>query len=571
MSQATSSSADGKFVVAAINPDSLAPRGEALLAKSVTAADMPAFLTEVNEVSVDFRELMAGLTRAKDEDTADEDAKNAYLDFVGRVLPELVRLDDLLNRKLLAVPGYEPPPELAGTWVDMRDAVELFRQENLPLMAEEAALGQRYGEIAGGLRIELDGEVLTLGQAQSKLESPDRALRERAYRAIVAGRTALFADLDVLFSRLMTVRNQTARNVGLPDYRALAWRQLKRREYTPEDTLRMHEAVEREVVPRLREVYARRARLLGLERLRPWDLACDVRGREALEPFESVRELEEGLSRMFHALDPELAAGFELLRDGWMDLEPRPTKVPGLGYQNYFPRSRRPYVYWSAVGTDDDLLTMRHEAGHAFHSVLTQNEWPYLWHFAQRPEMNELASQAMELLTLPYLTREKGGFYDEQDAARSQAALLVRALALMVQASKVDAIQHFVYTHPAEDGPPIAEIDAEWARLGERFDVGVDYTGFEEATAKGWQIIHVFLFPFYYIEYAMAYLGALQVWENARRDAPKALADYKAALSLGGTRPLDELYETAGVSFRFDQATIAHLAESAVEALGEEA
>ncbi len=571
MSQATSSSADGKFVVAAINPDSLAPRAEALLAKSVTAADMTTFLAEVNAVNVDFQELMAGLTRGKDEDTSDEDAKNAYLDFVGRVLPELARLGDLLNRKLLAVPGYEPPADLAGTWVDMRDAVELFRQENLPLLAEEAALGQRYGEIAGSLRIELDGEVLTLGQAQSRLESPDRALRERAYRAIVAGRKALFADLDEVFSRLMTVRNQMARNVGLPDYRSLAWRQLKRREYTPADTLRMHEAVEREVVPRLREVYARRARLLGLERLRPWDLTCDVRGREALEPFESVRELEEGLSRMFHALDPELAAGFELLRDGWMDLEPRPTKVPGLGYQNYFPRSRRPYVYWSAVGTDDDLLTMRHEAGHAFHSVLTQNEWPYLWHFAQRPEMNELASQAMELLTLPYLTREKGGFYDEQDAARSQAALLVRALALMVQASKVDAIQHFVYTHPAEDGPPIAEIDAEWARLGERFDVGVDYTGFEEATAKGWQIIHVFLFPFYYIEYAMAYLGALQVWENARRDAPKALADYKAALSLGGTRPLDELYESAGVSFRFDRATIAHLAALAVEALGDEA
>ena len=557
-----------KFVVADIDPDSFVPRMRALLDEDVTAADMPAFLVKVDAVSVDFGELIAGLVRAKDEDTADEGAKNAFLDVVSRVMPEVERVADQLNRKLLAVPGYEPPADLKGAWADMRDTVELFREENLELAAEEAALGQRYGEVTGALRIHLDGEVLTLGQAQAKLESPDRDLRERAYRAIVAGRSALRADLDEVFARLVPLRSEMARNAGLPDYRALAWRNAKRREYTPEDTLRMHEAVAREVVPRLRRVYERRANYLGLERLRPWDLDCDVQGREPLNPFATVAELEEGLARMFQALDPELAAGYELLRGGWMDLEPRPTKVPGLGYQNYFPRSRRPYVYWSAVGTDDDLLTMRHEAGHAFHSVLTQNRWPLQWHFSHRPEMNELASQAMELLTLPFLRRERGGFYGEEDAQRSQAALLVRALTLLVRAMQIDALQHFVYT---VDGVTTADIDAHWLEQLERFDVGVDYAGFEDAAAKGWQIIHVYLFPFYYIEYAMAYLGALQVWENARQDAPKALRQYKAALALGGTKPLNELYEAAGVSFKFDQVTIARLADLAVEALGDEA
>ncbi len=562
------SSTVSKFVVADIDPDSFVPRMRALLDEDVTAADMPAFLVKVDAVSVDFGELIAGLVRAKDEDTADEGAKNAFLDVVSRVMPEVERVADQLNRKLLAVPGYEPPADLKGAWADMRDTVELFREENLELAAEEAALGQRYGEVTGALRVHLDGEVLTLGQAQAKLESPDRDLRERAYRAIVAGRQALNADLDEVFARLVPLRSEMARNAGLPDYRALAWRNAKRREYTPEDTLRMHEAVAREVVPRLRRVYARRANYLGLERLRPWDLDCDVRGREPLRPFETVAELEEGLARMFQALDPELAAGYELLRGGWMDLEPRPTKVPGLGYQNYFPRSRRPYVYWSAVGTDDDLLTMRHEAGHAFHSVLTQDRWPLQWHFSHRPEMNELASQAMELLTLPFLRRERGGFYGEEDAQRSQAALLVRALTLLVRAMQIDALQHFVYT---VDGVTTADIDAHWLEQLERFDVGVDYAGFEDAAAKGWQIIHVYLFPFYYIEYAMAYLGALQVWENARQDAQKALRLYKSALALGGTRPLNELYEAAGVGFKFDQETIARLADLAVEALGDEA
>jgi len=560
-----------RFVVADVDADALVPRLTALVERQVTAATLPALIADADLVMVDAHELFAGLTRAKDEDTADESAKAAYLDFVGRVLPELSRVGDQYNRKLLAVPGYAPPPDLASAWADMRDEVELFREESLPLQAEEAALGQRYGEVAGSLRVELDGETLTLGQAQAKLESPDRALRERAWRAIAAGRAAIQGDLDDVFMQLVPLRAQVARNAGLPDYRAYAWRAAGRREYTPDDVLRMHEAVEREVVPRLREVYARRARHLGLERLRPWDLACDARGREPLAPFASVAELEAGLARMFGALDPELAAGFERLRDGWMDLEPRPSKVPGLGYQNYFPRSRMPYIYWSAVGTDDDLLTMRHEVGHAFHSFLTQERWPLQLHHCRRPEMNELASQAMEFLTLPYLARDRGGFYSAEDAGRSRAALLVRALTLLVRTCMVDALQHYVYTYEGEGGPSVAEVDAEWRRLMARFDLGVDHSGLEDGLAKGWQIIHVFLFPFYYIEYAMAYLGAMQVWENAERGQGAALAHYKEALALGSTRPLDELYEAAGVRFAFDADTIARLADRAVTALGDEA
>lgn len=567
----TSEPNDGtRFVVADIPPDSLVPRLEALLERPVTAETMPGFLREVDDVSVDMGELLAGLTRAKDEDTSDEDAKAAYLDFVTRVMPEWSRVSDQLSRKLLAVPGYVPPAELAGPWRDMRTAVELFREENLPLQAEEAALGQRYGEIAGSLRVNLDGETLTFSQADVKLASPDRELRERAYRAMRAARRELKRDLDEVFQRLVVLRRQIARNAGLPNYRAYAWRTAGRYEYSPEDVLRMHEAVEAEVVPRLRQVYERRARYLGLERLRPWDLTCDARGREPLEPFGSVAELEEGLGRMFEALDPELAERYELLRDGWLDLEPRPSKVPGLGYQNYFPRSQRPYIYWSAEGTDDDLLTMRHEAGHAFHSFLTREQHDLQWHACRRPEMAELASEAMELLTLPHLEREHGGFYSAEDAQRSRASLLVRALRLLVGACMVDALQHYVYTYEGEAGPSAAEIDAEWLRLVGRFDLGIDYSGVE-AGLEGWQVVHVFLFPFYYIEYAMAYLGALQVWENAMDDPVEALAAYKRALALGGTRPLDELYEAAGVRFAFDRETVGRLARLAYEALGEEA
>lgn len=537
----------------------LEPRLQALLDRPLAAADVPAFLLDVDAVEREVWEAYAGLMRAKDEDTADEAAAAAFLAFVQDVLPNLEPMSDALNRKLLAVPGYAPPPDLQPAWADLQDTVALYREANVPLNAQAQVLAQRYGAITGRTRVVLDGVETTVAAARAKLEEPDRALRERAWRAIDAGEAAQRADLDALFLEYARLRERIAHHADLPDYRAYAWLERHRREYTPEDALALHEAVAQEIVPRLRAQHERRRQRLGVATLRPWDLATDPDGRPPLRPFATVAELETGLQRMFHALDPELGSAFDLLLDGWMDLEPRPNKVPGLGYQNYFPVAKRPYVYWSAVGTDGDLLTLRHEAGHAFHSVLTERAWPLLKHGSQRPEMAEFASEAMELLTFPVLERDRGGFYDAADAARSRARLLERVAGLLISCCQVDAIQHWIYTRPAAELTAEA-IDAAWLAIQVRFDVGVDWSGLEASRAKGWQIVHLYQFPFYYLEYAIAYLGALQLWARMDDDPAGALAGYKRALALGGTRPLDELYAAASVEFRFDRELVAGLA-----------
>ena len=546
--------------------EDLEPRLTALVDRPLDAAGVPAFLLDVDAIERGVWEAHAGLMRAKDEDTADEAAKAAYLAFVQEVLPRLEPVSDALNRKLLAVPDYLPPAALAPAWAAMRDRVALYRDANVPLIAEEATLQQRYGEIAGRTRVVLDGEGLTVAAASAKLEEPDRGLRERAYRAIEAAKEAQRADLDGLFLEFARLRERMARNADLPDYRAYAWRHMHRHEYAPADALALHEAVEQELVPRLRARRGIRRQRMGVDALRPWDLRVDPDGRPPLRPFGDVAELEVGLARMFRALDPELGADFELLRGGWMDLEPRANKVPGLGYQNYFPVSKRPYVYWSAVGTDDDLVTLRHEAGHAFHSIATERAWPLLKHGTDRPEVNELAAQALELLTLPVLTREAGGFYALADAARSRSILLDHVFGLLVSVCQVDAIQHWIYDRPADE-LTIEGIDAAWDAILDRFDTGVDWTGLERARSKGWHVIHLFQYPFYYLEYGLAYLGALQLYERALRDPAAALAGYKRMLALGGTRPIDELYAAAGVAFRFDRALVARLAEMVSEQL----
>jgi oligoendopeptidase F len=546
--------------------DDLEPRLLELRDRPLAAADVPAFLLDVDAVEREVWEAYAGLTRAKDEDTADEAAAAAFLAFVQDVIPRLEPISDALNRKLLAVPGYAPPPDLEPAWADLRDTVALYREANVPLNAQEQGLRQRYGAITGRTRVVLGGVEVTVAAARAKLEEPDRDVRERAWRAIEDGTDAHRDELDALFLEFVALREQMARNADLPDYRAYVWRERHRREYTPEDALAFHEAVAAEVVPRMRAARARRRERMGVATLRPWDLAADPEGRSPLRPFETVAELETGLQRMFHALDPELGSAFDLLKGGWMDLEPRANKVPGLGYQNYFPVSKRPYVYWSAVGTEGDLLTMRHEAGHAFHSVLTERAWPLLKHGANRPELHEFAAEAMELLTLPVLEKRHGGFYDAADALRSRAQLLDRVFALLVSACQVDAIQHWIYTQPAA-GLTIDAIDAEWLRISERFDTGVDWTGLGRARTKGWHIVHLFQFPFYYLEYAIAYLGALQLWVRMDDDPAGALAGYKRALALGGTKPLDAVYAAAGIEFRFDRALVGRLAERVAAAM----
>lgn len=537
----------------------LEPRVQALLDRPLTPADVPAFLTDLDALNREVSEVFAALSRAKDEDTSDAEAKQAFLDFVQNVLPQLQPAGDRLDRKLLAVEGYEPPAELRPAWQDMRDDVATYREENVPLQTEEQALSQRYGEITGATRVVLDGEEVSLPKAQTRLEHADRTVREQAWRAIEAGKAEQQPALDELFLQLAKLREQIAHNAGMEDHRAYAWRARHRREYTADDAVAMHAAIETELVPRLRAQTERRRARMGLDSVRPWDIQADPTGLDPLAPFATVDELTSGLSRMFHALDDDLGEAFDLLLDGWMDLEPRDDKVPGFGYQSYFEQSRRPYIYWSAVGTDDDLLTLRHEVGHAFHSILTERNWPSMKHFSNRPEMQEFASEAMELLTLPLLAKERGGFYDAADADRSRVKLLERVSWLLVHTCKLDAMQHWVYTQPAE-ALTVEALDAAWLDLSKRFDVGVDWSGLEREQAKGWQILHLFLVPFYSLEYAIAYLGAMQLWGRMEEDPTAALAAYKHALSLGGTRPLDELYAAAGVEFRFDRELIGRMA-----------
>lgn len=498
-------------------------------------------------------------------DTTDAQAKQRYEHFVDQVYPQVQAAEQKLKEKLLAS-GLEPP----GFDIPLRNLrtqAEIYREANLPLISQELKLNTEYDSIVGNQTIEWEGRELTVQQARPLLLEPQQAVRERAWTKMAERQLADRQAINDLWVRLLEVRLQQARNADMPSYRHLRWKQLLRFDYTPEDCRRFHQAIEQVVVPAVQQLYARRAQRLGVSSLRPWDLDVDPLLRPPLRPFQEVAQLEEGVGKIFQAIDPQLGQYFAIMRqEGLLDLENRKGKAPG-GYCTEFAAVKRPFIFMNAVGIHDDVQTLLHEGGHAFH-VFETAHLPYMQQKEVSMEFAEVASMSMEYLGAPFLS-EPGGFYSPAEAARARIAHLEDALAFWPYMAVVDAFQHWVYEHPQEASDP-SHCDQKWSELWQRFMVGVDWSGFEEVAATGWQRkLHIHQVPFYYIEYGLAQLGAFQVWRNALHDAGGAVAAYRRALSLGGTVPLPELYRAAGARLAFDAVTLGEAVDLAMRTIEE--
>jgi oligoendopeptidase F len=342
-------------------------------------------------------------------------------------------------------------------------------------------------------------------------------------------------------------------------------------DYTPDDCARFHDAVEEAVVPAVGRLMAHRRERLGVDTLRPWDLTVDLASDEPLVPFRTTEEFVAGARRVFRRVDDELGARFALMADeGLLDLESRPGKAPG-GYCTDLSHRGRPFIFMNAVGIPDDVNTLVHEAGHCFHDFAAH---PLPLTFQRRfgHEAAELASMSMELLAAPYLALPDG-YYPPERASAARLEHLEDVLLALPHIASVDAFQAWIYTDPA--GADAAARDAQWLAVRARFEPGVDWAGLErERVARWYRQLHIFELPFYYIEYGIAQLGALQVWRNARRDQAEAVRRYKAALALGGTRSLPEIYAAAGARLVFDAPTMRELVtlvEEEMDALRESA
>jgi oligoendopeptidase F len=547
----------------------IAPYYEKLAAAPLDRGSADAWLAAWSRLEELISEAGTLAMTAYTGDTADAAKEAAYLRFSAEIFPQMDEQQVRLARRLLDL-GYTRP-DLETLLAEFRTDAEIFREENVPLFSEIEELSANYQKITGGLSVDWEGERKTIPQLQPYLKSQDRLVRERAFRAGAEAYLARRDELAVVFDRMYALRQQVARNAGFADYQAYVFKAKHRFDYTPEDCTRFHQAVEATVVPAAERLFADRRERLKLDRLRPWDLGVDPDNAPPLQPFATIGEFVDRAERIFDRVDPELGRYFRTMAgEGLLDLESRPGKAPG-GYCTKLSFRRRPYVFMNAVGVADDVSTLVHEAGHCFHAFAASS-LPFVWQRGTGSEAAELASMAMELLAAPHLIRPDG-YYTPAEVRRAWLEHLEDVLLSLAHIASVDAFQSWIYT--SGEGHAAAARDAAWLRIRARFESGIDWSGLEaERVSRWYRQLHIFEEPFYYIEYGIAQLGALQVWRDSLTDPDGAVRRYKQALALGGTRPLPEIYAAAGAELLFDaepMAELVHLVEARIRELRDEA
>jgi oligoendopeptidase F len=532
-----------------------------------SAAELEKWLRDLSELFAVVDEVGNRRYIEKSCHTDDAAVEAAYLKYVEEIEPKIKPPFFQLQKKFLDSPHRAQLTDkryamLERNW---RPDVELFRDENVPLETELTKIVNEYDKTCGAMTVTFRGVEYTMQQMARFQEETDRPTREEAWRLTASRRFQDREQIESYFDQLLPLRDAIARNAGLSDYRAYCWKTYKRFDYTPDDCLRFADAIADAVMPLIHDFDRKRKRDLGLEKLRPWDTAVDPKNRPPLRPFDekNVDAFVDGTKEIFSRMSPALAEDFESLRANRnLDLASRKGKQPG-GYQSTLEEVRQPFIFMNAAGMQDDVNTLLHEGGHAFHALAARNEeLAFLRHAPI--EFCEVASMSMEALGAEHYDV----FYaDPAEAARAKRDQFEGVIRVLPWIATIDSFQHWIYTRPSHTRD---QRTAEWLRLLDRFGSSadnVDWTGLEEFRASMWmRQLHLFHVPFYYIEYGIAQLGALQLWMKSRENPRQALANYRAALALGGTRPLPDLFAAAGIRFDFSDKTLRPL----MNAVGEE-
>ncbi|MFZ4863004.1 M3 family oligoendopeptidase [Sphingobacterium sp. Mn56C] len=486
-------------------------------------------------------------------DTSDEALGADFQYFATEIEPKIAPINNALDQKLVASP-FIAELQKEGYPIYFRKvkkALEIFREENIPLFTEIQLKQQNYQTIVGALMVEIDGKEYTLQQAAALLQEPDRDRREQVWRKINAVRLTHKDALNELFNELLSLRHQVALNAGFNNFRDYMFAAMGRFDYSVDDCLQFHDAVAENVVPVLQNFAQIRKDKLKVSTLRPWDMAVDPDNKAPLKPFADGAELISKTEEAFGNLHPYMGKCIATMREnGLFDVESKKGKAPG-GYNYPLAETGAPFIFMNAAGTLRDLTTMVHEGGHAIHTFISADL--ALTEFKSLPsEVAELASMSMELISMDQWHLF---FPNPEDLKRAKQEQLEDAISTLPWVATVDKFQHWLYTNP---GHTLAERNAAWLTIFREFGHGfADWTSLEEAETYLWhKQLHIFEVPFYYIEYGFAQLGAIAVWKNYLQNKPLGLTNYLAALKLGYTQTIPEIYRVAGVNFDFSKRNI---------------
>ena len=532
-----------------MNWETLEPILNELLARELSSVqELEQWLRDKSELEAALEEDFAWRYIKMSCDTTDESLVKDFQYFATEIEPKISPIANKLNQKFNDSPFIdELDHDKYFVFIRaIKKAIELYRDENVALLTNLQVAQQKYQGITGSMSVVINDQEYTLEQAANFVKDVSRAVRQQAWETIQQRRLLDKDELNILFDELIAMRHQVALNAGFENYRDYMFQALGRFDYTPQDCYNFHEAIEKEIVPVLRDQADKRAELLGLKELKPWDMEVSTTGKPALKPFKNGEELVDKSIACFNAINPKLGQLLAIMKsNNLFDVESRKGKAPG-GYNYPLAETGAPFIFMNSANSLRDLTTMVHEGGHAIHTFLTANL--ELNDFKHCPsEVAELASMSMELISMDNWHLY---FENEEDLLRAKKEQLADVLKTLPWVAVIDQFQHWIYTNPGHNA---ADREEAFKQIYTRFGHGfTNWDGLEKEFANVWQKqLHLFEVPFYYIEYAIAQLGAIAIWKNYKENPEKALQQYLDALSLGYSKPINEIYETAGIKFDF--------------------
>lgn len=537
----------------------LAPFFEELLTRQIQSSeDLEQWILDKNQLDMAVGEAMSWRYIRVTVDSADKEASDAYSYAVEHLSPQITSYEYKLDKKLIESPFLEQLDK-EKYFIYLRsaqNAADIFRAENIDLATDIQIKSKEYVKIFSEMTVGFNGRQMTLQEASALLEETDRSARETIYHQI---HQRILRDKDQfedLFDILLQKRHQMALNAGFDNFRDFKFRALGRFDYTVNDCLDFHQSISREILPVVDELNQYRRQMLGLDKLRPWDMFVDPSGELPLRPFQVIPELINKAIQCLSEIHPSFGVYLAKMNEiGHLDLESRPGKRPG-GYNMPLMTTGVPFIFMNATNSFSDLRTLTHESGHAIHSFLTRH---YPLKTAKRvpAEVAELAAMTLELLSMEHW----GVFFSKpEELRRAKFAQLEFVLKVLPWIATIDKFQHWVYLNPTHTR---AERKAAWMEILCEFSSSeVERSDMEGYSEYLWhKQLHIFEVPFYYIEYGMAQLGAIALWKQYRENPDSTIANFINALKLGYTRPISEIYQTAGIRFDFSRENVRNLGD----------
>ena len=479
------------------------------------------------------------------------------------MMPSLLGVNEAWNKALLSSPFRADFEKEFGPM--LFTGIELEQKTQSPAIAEElvqqSLLVDEYSKIAATCSVEFRGETCNFYGLLKHMESTDRAERRDAFVAWAKLYEGVADQLDDVYYRMVQLRVAMAKKMGYDSYIPYAYLCRERLDYTAEDAAKFREQVLRVITPAVVKLRREQAKRLGVDKLHYYDEMLMFPEGNA-NPHGDRDFMVNAAKKMYAELSPETKEFFDFMTGYELfDLVSKPGKRLG-GYCTTLAKWKAPFIFSNFNGTAADTDVLTHEAGHAFEAFTASRCLPLDSLVWSTSEINEIHSMSMETFTFPWMN-----LFFEDEADKYRYIHLADALSVIPYMCVVDEFQHRVFENPSLSGKDYRRV---WREIEKKYMPWRDYDGVEFLEEGGFwmQKQHIFMYPFYYIDYALAQVCAFQFFTRMKKDHASAWADYLKLCQSGGTRGYFDTLAYVGLDNPFEEGTVEKSIAGVLEELG---